>query len=797
MARDLVPVTERMFGNLHDDRSIYDGDDGGMDYASQVRAMIDDARDFEEQMRAPKRELFIRYYEGLEPELEDEGRSTIVATEARDTVLSILPSLMRIFTAHENVCEFIPTTPDMVAKAEEAIVYVNWVFMEDNPGFLSLYGVFKDALIKSEGILTWWTEQNDVRKTHTYKGITEEQFQFLVSECAADPEKYQITRHENFLGNGPDGPAKLYNCILVCKKKENVHRVEAIPPDEFRIDRLAKSVKTAQLVGRERVVTVSDLVELGLDEEEVEEHAGASMFSAGWTAEKSLRNEGLELGFNNAGSQNEGVLYGEYYIRIDQDGDGIAELRKICTIGDTHDIVFDEEVDAAKFAYFCADPEPHTALGHGIVELVMDLQKIKSNLLRSGLDSIASTIFPRHVVVENMVNMDDVLNTETGAPIRARSIEAVKQLEQTFIGDAPMQMMAYLDQIRQQRTGISEASKGLDPKALQSTTMKGVDMVVTGAQERIELIARILAETGMKDTFRGLLREVSDNPNYERTIKVAGKWVPIRPDYDPAMGVRVNPSLGRGSDMDKMLVLTQVIAKQEMIMQTLGPDNPLCSPVEWRNAMQDLLSLGGMKNMERFFKAVTPDDVKAMSDNAQQAKQMDPGFILASNEREKLRLAAVKHVNDDDFRHTKLETDDNFRRDKLEVDSTLKGASEGMRHIAQANQQENQQAHEQATQMAEHNHASENNLLGIQSDHIKQSTQMAYDTMHKVKDHAHEASQQQATIDQGDRHKSIDAHLQRQSLEDKVTTAKETNDTRREIGTQPKSGKPARKQAPK
>jgi hypothetical protein len=360
-----------------------------------------------------------------------------------------------------------------------------------------------------------------------------------------------------------------------------------------------------------------------------------------------------------------------------------------------------------------------------------------------------------------------------------------------------MTMMTYLDQIRQQRTGISEASKGLDPKALQSTTMKGVDMVVTGAQERIELIARILAETGMKDVFKGLLREVVEHPNFERTIKVAGKWIPIRPDYDPTMGCRVNPSLGRGSDMDRMLVLTQVLSKQEMIMQLMGPDNELCTPVEWRCTMQDLLSIGGIKNVDRYFRSITPEHVAAMTEKQIQGKQMDPAFILASNEREKLRLAAVKHVNDDDFRRDKLQTDDGFRRDKLEVDSTLKGASEGMRHIAAAQQQDKQLQHDQAIHQESQQHDAMKTFIGTQQDNLKHSTQLAFDAMHADKQRSHETQQQQATIDQGDRHKSLDAHLQRQSLEDKTVTARETNDTRREIGTQPKGGKPTKKQPPK
>lgn len=760
MARDLVPHVERIFGLDHEG-DYQSGDDSEMTYEAQVRAMIEDARDYSDQVRTPKREEYVLYYSGAEPALEEEGRSTIVATEVRDTILSIMPSMMRIFTAHEHVVEYIPSSQHMVAKAAEATEYVHNVFMEDNSGFLILHSIFKDALIKGEGVVKWWTDEEPHFETQKYEGLTQEQYQFVISMpnvevIEAKPRQMQT------LAPQPDGSqmpqmVPVVDLTIRVGKYENVHRVEAVPPDEFRIDRMAKGVCNAQLVGHERVATPSELIEMGYDRDTVEDHAGTNLVSVRWSMERTLRNEGLEQGHGNV-DHNGGVLYGEYFIRIDKDGDGIAELRRICTMGDSDDIVSDEPATWPKFAFFCPDPEPHTAVGHSVTELVMDLQRIKSNLLRNSLDSIAATIFPRLAVVENMVNMDDVLNTEMGAPIRVRSADAVNQLNTQFIGEAPMTMIQYLDMVRAQRTGITDASKGLDPAALQSTTMKGVDMVITGAQERIELIARIFAETGMKDMFKGLLREVIENPNPGRTIKIADSWIPVQPDtYDPAMGVRVNPSLGRGSDMDRFAILTQVMAKQELIMQTMGIDNDMVSPIEYRNTLQDLLAIGSIKNVDRYFKAVSLEQIQQRMQQKAQAAQQDPALIVALNEREKLRQATVKAVADDGFRHEKLHTDDQFRRDKLEVDSTLKGASESLKAVAQHHQQDKQHAHEKD---------------------IKNADQ-AHDAFGKGVDH----QQHTDKLQQADRHKALDAHLQRQSLEDKMTSAESDREQLREAGT--------------
>jgi hypothetical protein len=757
--------------------------------------LIEDARFYNLDIRAPKREMAMRYYQGIEPYLDEQGRSTIVSTEVRDTILQIMPSLMRIFTAQEHVVEFIPNTEAMVPLAEQATDWVQWIFMEDNPGFLSLHNVFKDTLTKGEGIVMWRTDSQPSVTYREYTNITMEQAQFTISQDERTEvlkfEPHQVGKVQkkkalqkkmqqaaqpqdpNAAQQPPPDPSAEQTFDMSVRIDQSKPRiiVEPVPPDEFRIDRYAKGIYDATLCGIETIKSPSELIEMGYDEDTVDHFRGVSIASVRWNEERALRNQGLELGVGGPDVQG-GVMYGEYYIRVDKDGDGIAELRRICVMGDRDEIVDDEPVDFAKCAYFTPDPEPHTAIGHSITELVQDIQKIKTNIMRNSLDSIASTIYPRLWMVENQVNIDDVLNAELGAPIRCKAPNTVGQLQSQFIGDAPMAMIQYLDGVKAVRTGITEASKGLDPKALQSTTVKGVDMVITGAQERIELIARILAETGMKDMFKGLLRETVQNPDPGRVIKIRGKWVPIVADsYDPTMGVRVNPSLGHGSDTDRFAMLGQIAQKQEQIIQAFGPQNPMVSPIEIRNTYEDMLLCAGIKNVSRYFKQIDPQQ---LAQQAAQPPPPNPAIMLAQNEQQKTQTEAVKINSDDAFRREKLKVDDQFRRDKMVTDAMIKDASNKAQYglAADSKALDAQLKREQA-------------MLTMAQQHDKQTHDVGMNAM----DQEHEQNMSQQDKD----HEANMAELQHQqgleAGEVQHAQGMEQNEQQAELAPKPPKGK--------
>jgi len=456
-----------------------------------------------------------------------------------------------------------------------------------------------------------------------------------------------------------------------------------VPLDEFRISRKAKDVECAPLIGHDQIINVSELVKQGYSLEELGSYMNATPWNV--TTDRIFRNEGLDEGeLSDAWD----VRYGCYYIRVDKDGDSIAELREIHTVGDNHHILYDEVVQYANFAVWCPDPEPHTLVGDSPADLVKDIQTIKTNMLRGSLDSLAQSIWPRTVFNQTITNTDDVLNDEIGAPIRTTGSpqDAVMSINHNFVGQPVFQMFQIMEGLRQARTGISDASKGVDPRALQSTNVTGIDAIVQGAQERIELCARILAETGMKQLFRGLLREIVANPNKERTIQLRGKWVNVNPStFDPTMRISVNPTLGKGSDMTRLMVLQDVKATQTAIMQQFGVENPLCGVQEFRNTLTDILAIANVKNVGRYYREI---DEAMVAKIAATPKEPDAATLLAQSEMEKNRVKMATEISKSNFADRKLRVDDDFRRDDMIVKGLLDAAKIEAQYAVDVNEAE-------------------------------------------------------------------------------------------------------------
>lgn len=662
-------------------------------YAQVVRELIDDAESFEESTLAPDREENLQYFYGEIPAPEGEGTSTAISTDVRDTVMAILPSLIRVFTSAEHVVNCLPNYSGQEEAAKQCTDYLQYMFWDDNPGFLILHDIIKDALRCKIGVVKWWTDVDQEVTQQTFHHITEEQLQLLVfenptveiieavplegpsantglppSEMESGPAPDPALGGEPMMPEGLP-PEVVYETVTIrfVKSKPFTH-IESVPLDEFRVDRRAKSVESARLIGHDRITQVSELIQAGYTMEELEPFLGAT---STFSTDRQYRNEGID---ETSVQANLDIRYGCYYIRIDKDGDGIAELREIHTVGGNHAIIHDEVVQYANYAVWCPDPEPHTLIGDTPAELVKDIQRVKTSMLRGSLDSLAQSIWPRTVYNETLVNTDDVLNDEIGAAIRTKGdpLSTVQSLNHVFVGQPVFQMFEVMELLRQQRTGINDASKGLDPKALQSTSVQGVDSIVSGAQERIELCARILAETGMASLFKGLLRECVNSPNQERTLELRGKWTTVNPStFDPSMRIKVNPTLGKGSDMTRLMVLQDIKQTQMLAMEKYGVDNPLCGPIEFRNTLVDMLAIGNIKNVDRYFKEITPDVLEQIQ---QAPKEPDPALLLAQSDMEKTRAKMAQSISESEYDDRKLRMDDDFRRDQLRVTSILDAA---------------------------------------------------------------------------------------------------------------------------
>ena len=478
----------------------------------------------------------------------------------------------------------------------------------------------------------------------------------------------------------PGAPMPLTDCRVRRTRQRRILKVMAVPPEEFLISREARDVLTARYVAHRTTPTVSELIERGYDRELVEEHASpdAEARNEVRSSEARQRNPGLKDGDPDGGPDISTwrVPHTEAWVRLDADGDGVAELHRICTVGHDSPEIASDEIDAeAPFAVLNAIRLPHAAVGYAIADQTIDLQDIKTSVLRSILDSLAQAIFPRTAVVENAVTMDDVLNNEVGAIIRMQAPGMVQPLAEPFIGGPALQVMQYLDEMRAQRTGISRQSQGLDANVLQSTTKTAVSASVEAQQDRVELIARTFAELGIKDVFKGLLRYVIRHQDKARVVRLRNQWVSVDPRFwDAEMDVSVNVGLGRGTDETRMAFLATIGQKQEQVLQMFGPGNALVSIGQLRETYAEMLRIMGFKNPDRFFKVVTPEQEAMLQQQMAQNKPPDPNQMLADVEKEKTKAKTQVDMAQQQLDLAKAKNDDDFRRDQLDADVLLRAA---------------------------------------------------------------------------------------------------------------------------
>jgi len=639
---------------------------------------ITDSQTYIDSYLAPVREDAMAYFLGEVFGNEEEGRSQVILTEVRDTILAMLPSLLRIFTGGDKVIEFVPKGAEDVQAAEQATDLINYVFMQENPGFRILHDAMKDALILKTGVLTWYKVDYEEVESYAYSGLLPDEIAYLTS----DPDVTVESLTE--VVDMTTGVAQTDLRIRRVKRNPR-YVVECIPPEQFLIDNEATSLDDAIYVGRRKLATISELVAMGYPRDIIEQNAGTGGFDM--NNEVLVRNPADQSFFGITQTTDETtdkVFYVESYIRADRDGDGIAELHKVCSVGNGAYILHSEVVQKVPFAILAPDPTPHTIFGQSIADQTMDLQLIKSSIMRNTLDSLAQSIHPRTVVVENQVNMADVMNVETGAIIRARAPGMVQPLATPFVGQQALGVMAYLDEVKTQRTGISRASQGLDADVLQSTTRAAVQAQLSSSQERIEMIARLFAD-GLKRCFQGLLALVVQHQDKAKIVRLRNKFVPIDPrGWDASMDMVVNIALGRGSDEQRMAFLAQIIQQQKEVIQTYGPYNPLVDLSQLRGALAQATQLAGFQDPSQFWKEVNPQEVQAFMQQMQQgANKPDPAQLLAQVEAEKVKADILINAAKQELERQKAAAQADLERDKMYVDAMMKAAEIQARYGAQ------------------------------------------------------------------------------------------------------------------
>jgi hypothetical protein len=559
-----------------------------------------------------QRRKALRYYLGEPFGNEVEGRSKVVSTEVADTIEWILPGLLKIFTAGDEVVRFEPAGPEDEEVAKQATEYVNWIFTRDNPGFLILYTLFKDALLQKNGIAKLWWEEGETAARESYTRKTFEELQLIL----ADPEVEPIAHREyQDIGvvSGPNGlPAEAavtYHDIVVKRRRRSgAVRIMTVPPEEFLISRRARSIEDAPFVAHRLRKTVSELIEMGYDRSLIERLPGAEDDDP--TGERRERFNIEDNDRTAADGPNRAmreVWITECYIRCDWDGDGIAERRKVTVAGSGPEILDNEPWDGPlPFVSLTPIIMPHRFFGLSIADLVMDLQLIKSTILRQILDNLYLSNNGRHII-SDQVNLDDMMTARPGGIVRLKNGALPGQghilpLDTPLVAAQAFPVLEYLDGVRESRTGVSRYMQGLDADSLNKTAT-GINQIMTAAQQRVELIARVFAETGVKDLFRKILELVNRHQNAPRIIRLRNRWIPMDPRaWSTQMDVSIAVGLGTGNKDQMLMHLRSLLEIQvQAIRMQGGVDGPLVRLENVYNTLARMVENAGLKSADSYF----------------------------------------------------------------------------------------------------------------------------------------------------------------------------------------------------
>lgn len=636
-----------------------------------VTQSVSDAVAFIQSEIAPDRIKAQKYFNGRVGISHEEGRSKVVATKVRDTIRAVKPALMRVFLQTDKPVEFIPRTQNAVKAAEQATSYAQYVF-EQNDGFTALHGAFHDALIKKVGIIKVFYEETDDVEFDEYSGLTFEQ----ATAIALDPEVEVIEQEVEENGS--------IEMKVSRKNTAGKIRFVNVAPEDFFVDRSATSIRNCYVCGHSTEGRVSDLVAMGFDLEEVLTYAGAK--SGGTEEEEQLARSNFadENDDENALDPSmQKIIITEAYMRMDIEGTGVAKQYKFICAGDGYHILDTELCDYNPFAVFEVDPEPHAFFGRSLADIILDDQDASTSLLRGLLDSIAMANNPGVEMVEGQVNADDLLNNEIGRVVRVKAPGMIREFSIGNAASAALPAIQFYDETIRQKTGIIGAGMGLDADALQSQTAAGVRLADQTSNAVSELIARTLAEGGMRQLFESIAKLCRQHPDANAMMRLNGEFVPVDPtSWGSDMDVIANVGLGTGRQEERVMALNQAFQVQSQIWQAYGPGNGIVTMTNIRNTLADLLKLGGVYNADRYFEPMSAEKEQAlMAQKAQEAAmaqqaggQSDPNAAFLQAEQMKVSARVQTDMQKNQLTAINDAAKIDLERDKMAQDLAIQVA---------------------------------------------------------------------------------------------------------------------------
>ena len=647
------------------------------DIKSIASDAVDSAEDFVNSEIVSDRLKAQRYYDGKVDIGEEDGRSKVVATKIRDKIRAIKPNLMRVFLSTDKPVEFAPMGPEDAQFAEQATKYVNYKFNTCN-GYKILSDVFADSLLKKTGVVKCYWNVEKKSETYDHQDLPDEEFSLIVNDDRVEVLEHSENIEMEIDEMGMEVPRSSHNVKISVTEEYGDLVIETLPPEEFFISSEATSLEDAYAVVHKREVRVGDLVAMGYDFDEVSELTGHDTDNFADEERFERQNFSLDRDEQPLDPTMRMVIVSEVYMKIDVDGTGVPTMHKILLAGGSDELLDFEPWGDVPFAIFQHDPEPHTWVGNSLADILFSEQDAATAMLRGVLDNVALTNNPRTEIVEGMVNIDDFLNNEIGGVVRTKTAGAINQLTVPFVAGQTLSAVEYFDAQIDQKTGVSAASSGLDPNALSNTTATAVNATVQGAASQIETMARNLAG-GVSQLFKLMLKLTIENCDKAEMMAIAGNdYMPVDPrSWNKEMDVTVNVGLGTGREGERLGALQKALDMQVQIFQNYGVGNGLVGMTEIRNTLADMLALGGLRNIDRYFKPMSAEQEMQMQQQ-QQAQQGEPPMDQAQAFLQAEQLKAQAKSQTDMARiqidaQKAIATDDR-QRDQMDQDLLVKAA---------------------------------------------------------------------------------------------------------------------------
>ena len=609
---------------------------------------------------ATQRKEAIKYYLGEPLGNEIEGRSAVVSQDLLEVVESILPSLMRMFTQQDKIVNFEPTQADDVPYAEQVSDYCNYVFTKDNNGFNILYSMFKTALLQKNGFCKIYWKTSNEQKKESYKNLTEPEYQALLVDD--EVEIIDVEQNEkNMLGQIE------ITYDVECKRVKDYSRVQIdpVPPEEILVSRRAKSIKDCDFIAQRVSKTVSELVDMGFNKKEVESLPTAEdqAFNTEAIVRRSYDDATSDMDLSNIDPALRVVQITECYMKVDMDGDGIAELRKIIVGGSGYNnyvILENEEIPVIPFAMVTAIPMPFRFFGLSFYDLLADVQQMSTTIMRQTLDNMYLQNAARTVVVDGQANLDDLLTSRPGGIVRVKNPNAVTPMQTPNFLNEGLAMMQKIDDLKEKRSGVPKQNTGLNPDTINKshTTATSVNQMMAAGTQRVELIARNFAE-GVKDIFKNILTILCEYQDQERIIRLRGKFIPMNPrEWTTRYDCTVQVGLGTGNQDQRLQVLQGVLGVQEKLIQNGGMG--LVNPHNIFNTLEKYLENAGYKDATQFF-----NNPSTQPPQPPKEQQPDPALEIAKQD---IQMRNAKNEADVQLKQQKQQQDNIIKMQRLNLD---------------------------------------------------------------------------------------------------------------------------------